>query len=187
MRTLPALLAALAVLSLAGRAPAADDDDSWSPAVNGLQGRLSFASKGKVNGTPIIATYLELRNATDVADTMEIPWDHRKVEFTVVDANGKALAPADGPFDGISVEVGLIRLPWDSRLRFNISEHGAGIPKDQLALLDLGPLSHWTFKAGDEKAYYLRAKITIDDGNERHWKGTLELPKVRIPTVRDKN
>jgi hypothetical protein len=180
-------LVALTILSCAPPAPA--PPDSWSKPVNGLQARLSFAHKETVNGTPIIITYLELQNDSGSGSVMEIPWNQRKLQFTVTDGAGKEVAPADGPFDEITVEIGTLRLPHDSSLRLNIASRGAGIAKDQAAHLDLGPLSHWYFKRGDEKTYYLQAKLTVEQPKTKgaHWHGTVDIPKttILIPSTPD--
>ncbi len=169
-------------LLLAFAAPAPAETPAWSEPVNGLQARLSFARKPAVNGTPIIATYLELKNVSDVGNVMEIPIDPEKTHFTVTDSAGKDVEPSNGPFDGISVEVGVLRLPHDSSLRFNISSNGAGIPKDQAGMLDLGAARDWVFKSGDQGTYCLEGRFTVEKGKDRSWAGTVELPKVKIPT-----
>jgi hypothetical protein len=172
-----------AILALALLAPAPEEVLSWSEPVNGLQARLSFARKEAVNGTPIIATYLELKNVSDVGNIMEVSLDPEKIHFTVTDMAGKEVKPDDGPYDGISVELGSLRLPYDSSLRFNISSSGAGIPKDQAGMLDLGSSQSWVFKSGAKGPYYLRGRFTVEKGKDRSWSGTVDLPKVKIPTA----
>lgn len=156
--------------------------NSWSTPVNGLQARLSFVRKDAVNGTPIIATYLELKNVSDVGNVMEVPLDPEKIHFTLTDAAGKEVEPSNGPFDGISVDLGVLRLPHDSSLRFNISSCGAGIPKDQAGMLDLGVSQNWVFKSGDKGTYYLQGRFTVEKRKYGSWSGTVVLPKVKIPT-----
>jgi hypothetical protein len=170
---------AMTALSCAPR-PAAQPTDSGSKPDNGLQARLDFAHKETVNGTPIIITYLELQNVSSCGSVMEIPWNQRKLQFTVTDAAGKEVAPADGPFDEITAEIGTLRLPHDSTLRLNIASRGAGIAKDHAAHLDLGPLSHWYFKRGDEKTYYLQATLIIEQTKASQWYGTVDIPKTKI-------
>lgn len=166
---------------------ALDEDEVWSKPVNGLQARLSFARKKVLNGTPIVVTYLELRNVSDVGNVMEIPLDPKKIQFTVTDSDGKVVDPTNGPFDGISVDLGLTRLPHDSFLRFNIASHGAGVRKDQAAHLDLGPQAHWDFKRGDKSSYYLQAKFAVEKNQRRQWFGTIEIPKTKIPTMEERS
>jgi hypothetical protein len=171
---------AITALSCVPQRPADQPPDSWSKPVNGLQARLDFAHKETVNGTPIIITYLELQSVSSSGSVMEIPWNQRNLQFTVTDAAGKEVAPADGPFDEITAEIGMLRLPHDSTLRLNIASRGAGIAKDQAAHLDLGPLTHWYFKRGDEKTYYLQAKLTIEQTKASQLHGSIDIPKAKI-------
>ena len=77
----------------------------------------------------------------------------------------------------------MLRLPHDSYLRFDISHHGAGVPKKQAALLDLGVLHVWVFGPGDKHTYYLRGGFSIEPGKDHTWSGLIEIPKVKIPTT----
>ena len=181
MRTLAVLCMVAAAAFPRASVAAGDEAGAWSKPVNGLQARLSFAQKETSNGTPIITAYLELRNVSDRANVMEVPLESRQMEFSVTDTAGKAVAPANGPYDGISVERGVIRLPYDSRRRFNVTQRGAGIPRDQAGLLDLGAGRDWVFKRGDEGAYYLHARLTVKETNGQRWSGTIRVPKARVP------
>jgi hypothetical protein len=179
-------LACVLALSLFSATPTVTgrtDDADWSPPVNGLQARLSLAKRRVVNGTPLIATYLELRNTADVANVMEVPFSADAIQFEVVDSDDRLLASKSGPYDELTVEVGMLRLPHDSYLRFDISHHGAGVPKNQAALLDLGAFHVWVFSPGDKHSYYLRGRFSVDPRKDRTWSGIIEMPKVKIPTA----
>src|SRR5438477_12869771 len=121
-RTITTVLALL-LLSTTPRVTSADDDTGWSPPVNGLQARLSVARGQALNGTPLITTYLELRNVADVANVMELPFNPEPMRFEVVDDQDKLLAQKGMVYDELSVELGMLRLPHDSYLRFDISHH----------------------------------------------------------------
>jgi hypothetical protein len=175
-------------------ADAADDPDAWSKPVSGLQARLCFARKDKLGGTPIITTYLELRHVSEVADVIELPLDGNDVafDFVVTDADGKPVPPAGGSYHELTPDVGLIRLPYDSRSRVNIAHRGAGVPKDYAAHLDLGADAAidgraaapavWDFKRGDNQTYYLQAKLTVKKRDNQRWSGTISIPRVKLPT-----
>ena len=156
-------------------------ENPWSKPVDGLQARLNFERGKEINGTPIMATYLELRNVSDSATPLEVPLDPSKIEFKVTDVAGKEVAQAGLPYDGAMATPGTLRLPHDSQLRLSVSGNGAGISKDQGGLLDLVSSAVWLFKRGDVGAYYLRAKIAIPKTDERLWYGTIEIPDTRIP------
>ena len=84
-------------------------------------------------------------------------------------------------YDELSVELGMMRLPSDSYLRFDISHHGAGVPKNQAALLDLGIPYVWVFSPDDKHSHYLRGRFSIGARKDRTWSGTIEMPRVKIP------
>ena len=174
------------------QATTGNDDAGWSSPVNGLQARLSAVRGQPLNGTPLITTYLELRNVADVANVMELPFNPEAMRFEVVDEQDKPLAQNGTAYDELTVELGMLRLPHDSYLRFDISHHGAGVPKNQTALLDLGVPYVWVFTPGDKHSYYLRAQFSIEARKEgtaelakpdRVWSGTIEMPRVKIPTA----
>lgn len=160
------------------------DDGSWSKPVNGLQARPSFARTQSLNGTPLIATYLELRNVSDVANVMEVPFKVEALQFEVVDEQNKIVAPTGAAYDEVTIALGRLRLPHDACLRFNISHHGAGVPKDQSALLDLGIPQSWVCSRGDKRVYYLRGRFSVEPSKERTWSGTIEMLEVKIPTTK---
>jgi hypothetical protein len=175
-RTLTTVLALL-LSSATPRATDANDDIGWSSPVNGLQARLNFDREQPLNGTPLIATYLELRNV------MEVPFKSELIQFEVVDEQADIVAPTSSPYDEFTVELGMLRLPHDSYLRFNISHHGAGVPKNRAALLDLGVLHSWVFSPGDKRSYYLRGRFSVEPSKDRTWSGMIKMPKVKIPTA----
>jgi hypothetical protein len=183
MKLMLATALALLLLSASPRATTGSDDTGWSSTVNGLQARLSLARGQALNGTPLITTYLELRNVANVANVMEVPLNLEAIQFEVVDDQDKLLARTSLPYDELSVELGMLRLPHDSYLRFDITHHGAGVPKNQAALLDLGLLHVWLFSPGDKRSYYLRGRFSIEPRKDRTWSGTIEMPKVKIPTA----
>ena len=156
-------------------------ENSWSKPVSGLQARLAFERGKETNGTPIIATYLELRNVSDSATPIELPLDPSKIEFKVTDAAGREVAQAGLPYDGVVAAPGTLRLPHDSEMRLSVAGNGAGVPKDQGGLLDLASSANWVFKRSKIGAYYLRAKITIPNADGELWNGTIEIPDTRIP------
>jgi hypothetical protein len=183
MKLMLATVLALLLSSAIPRATAGNDDTGWISPVNALQARLSLARGQALNGTPLIATYLELRNVANVANVMEVPLNLEAIQFEVVDDQDKLLAHTSLPYDELTVELGMLRLPHDSYLRFDISHHGAGVPKNQAALLDLGVLHVWIFSPGDKHAYYLRGRFSIEPRKDRTWSGMIEMPKVKIPTA----
>jgi hypothetical protein len=171
------------LLAITSAGVAGEADNGWSKVSNGLQARLSFVKTKGFNGTPYIITYLELRNASQSFTVMEVSLKIDSIIFELKDETGKVVPPSLGPFDGPNVDPGLLRLPHDSYLRFNITSQGAGVPANQAGLLDLGPSSNWTFPAGDKHTYFLSAKFTINKTRKRMWSGTIEIPAAKLPDL----
>ena len=168
-------------LRKAGRAAARPGEakDGWSLPVNGLRARLAVVRKGSLNGTPILVSYIELHNGSD--QTIEIPWDEAELRFSVTDAAGKDRAAAGGRYDEIRGPVGVLRLPPDSTLRLNVTHRGAGVPKDRAGHLDLGPLSHWSFRPGLENATVsLHGTLRVQSREGHQLSGTIRIPRVAI-------
>lgn len=90
----------------------ANDGTGWSVSVNGLEARLSFGKSEKLNGTPLITTYLELRNVAAVGSVIELPFNQDSMQFEVVAERNKLLPPHH--FDEVFVEIGALRMPHDS-------------------------------------------------------------------------
>jgi len=162
------------------------DDKSWSTEANGLRTQIVMKEAKVVNETRIISTYLTLRNVSDVGNPMKLEWDSAKVTFRVVDEKGKELPRVTNvPYDGSICSVGILVLPFDSSLTFNISRVGLGIPKGKAVLLDFGPDDSWIIDKANGKKYFLQATLEIKDTgrnrNERYWHGTIKIPKAEIP------
>src|SRR5712664_3147262 len=110
MKLMLATVLALLLLSAFPRATIGNDDTGWSSPVNGLQARLSLARGQALNGTPLITTYLELRNVANVANVMEVPLNLEAIQFEVVDDQDRFLAHTSLPYDDLTVELGILRL-----------------------------------------------------------------------------
>jgi hypothetical protein len=179
-------LAVAAIAEPATTRPA-EKEANWSEESNGLRARLSMRRGHVVNGTGIVVTYLELSNVSDLGTPMLVIVRSGSVKFSVTDADGRDVPQANGPFSGRVFDVPELVLPHDSSIRFRIGPRGFGIPADQAALVDLGPMQGWVLPR-DGKAYYLQGVLEVakvkDDRTERGtlWHGKVELPRVRIPT-----
>lgn len=155
----------------------------WSKTVRGLRARLSIERGHEVVGTPILQAYLELENVSDVANTMIVPLDMDTITWKVLDAKGAPHPSYTGPFSGLSVSVGELRMPHDSNLRFNITRSGAGIKARQAGLLCLRHDAVWAFAPSHARTsrFFLSGRVTIPVSKHRVWHGTLDLPAVELP------
>jgi hypothetical protein len=186
---------ALCFCALAQQAFAPDDNGGWSAIVNGLQARLSFAPGEPVNGKPSISTYLELRRLQHDPHLtiLDVPFSSNRIQFEVVNDQGEKVTssydPMKDPIDTAFPVFGTLRLPYDSSLRFSLSRRGFTMTKDAgvvLNLCDLVDGPRWEFRLGNKHPYYLRARFSVEKGNDQdwmRWSGTIEIPKIKIPTT----
>lgn len=178
-----------ALLMVSAMARGAEVEAGWSKMSNGLQGRLSFQKTEGINGTPYIVAYLELRNVSDVGNVLEVPLKLESIVFELRDEKGNVVPPTGGAFDGFVADLGMLRLPYDSVLRFNIASRGAAVAKDQAGLMEFGWNYIWTFRRGDTHTYSLSAKFSIAKGKEEAsrgsvlWAGTIEIPGTALPSL----
>jgi hypothetical protein len=91
--------------------------DGWSPATNGLQGRLRLVEGSKLNGTRWLVPHLELRNVRDLANPMEVQVDGRHLKVDLVDGEGNPVR--DGQImrrSGPVPKIGMVSLPFESSM-----------------------------------------------------------------------
>ena len=162
---------------------------AWSETVNGVKGRLTISEDQPFNGTKIVAVYLELRNVSNIADAIEIYFDpSHTFQCQLLDANDKPVATAGSPASIMVPRPFWLILPYDSSLRFRISVNGYGVPQNERALIPL-ECGDWIIKSGNNGEYRLNVTFTVNppkmDIDRRVWKGTLKLPKVKIPPTGD--
>ncbi len=161
---------------------------AWSPAADGVQGRLLVAVDGKINGTRMSRIYLELRNVSDSTNSQHVYYGSGEgLRLEVVDAKGRMVAPdQSSDFDAMVPEPADITLPHDSALRFLVSVPGHGIPKNAGMMLEFSTAGEAPvlLPAGSHTAYFLRGTfggLFQHPLFQREWHGRLTLPPVQVP------
>jgi hypothetical protein len=134
--------------------------------------------------------YIELQNANGAwGEPLRVYFNPGKLQFEVLDADGKAI-PASPTFgSGGDVGTGWITIPYDSTVRLRANPGGWGKPADAVLALPLRPMQgqYWLFREAPASDRFLAGKLTIappteDDFEHRDdWRGTLEFPKTKIP------
>ena len=159
-----------------------DDADSWSKPTRGLQARITFVEKPKINGTRSIVPYLELRNVGDSAYLLKVRCDTGHVKFELVDADGKAVRDGSTlPRSGPHPDPGTIVLPHDSSMRIGMHCTNWGVPKDAAMIsTDSGA---WVLKQQEKGKVFLRATIEgakVESDPDRMWYGTIVTPAAKV-------
>jgi hypothetical protein len=183
MNFTPISVGLIAALFMAGRVWAATDEtDTWSRPTNGLQARLTFVEKPKLNGTRLLVPFLELRNVRDLAHPMEVQCDSRHLKIELVDADGKSLR------DGFSMsrsgpvpDLNTVILPFDSSIRISLECRNWGIPKDAAAMVSTDS-GAWVIEASEKGRVYLRATLTGEKGEPYYkmWHGRVQTPLLPV-------
>ena len=164
----------------------AQADAPWSKPVNGLQARIFLKRTEVFQGTPIIATFLELRNVSNVMNPMRVAWTRRGMKLRVLDSKGREVTPGPVAHSGPVVDKLDLLLPLRSTLAFDVSEGGWGVFADKA-----GQLETWTFER-DDQDYYLHAVLEVAEGRRARdgftlpWHGKLEIPRVLVPLKPEK-
>jgi hypothetical protein len=151
-----------------------------------LEGRSrAYAGPGKE-----ILLYVELQNANSAwGDPLRIFFNASEgLNFELLDADGKAVAPSGTFGSGGDVGAGWITLPYDSTVRLRANPGGWGTPSDAFLALPLRPMNgqYWLFKEAPAGDHFLTGKLTIapptDDTFEHRddWRGTIEFPKTKL-------
>ncbi|OJV19081.1 MAG: hypothetical protein BGO12_07690 [Verrucomicrobia bacterium 61-8] len=173
------IIAAALLISLI---PLRAAEQPWSEPENGMRARLSLESQ---KDSPFLKVYIEFQNTSGVAGMRKIRFNPQTIHAKVVNKNGDPLHTPIGAYDGTAPLWEPLLLPYEGTIKFNISFPGMGYRQDQnVILIDLGPEACWAVP--NDQDYFLSAVLTIpkQEGDHPHfdWSGTLDLPKVRIPT-----
>ena len=156
----------------------------WSPAVNGLRGRL-LVSPGAGTLPRTVRVDLELENVSDVANPIEIYWDIDGVlSFSLADGDGREIANTPTAASIRRSSPHWLMLPFDSALRINITTHGYGVMPEPGVFIGLPHMDAWQFEASDMRRRLLHGVFTATAtvaAHDRQWQGTLDLPIVEIP------
>jgi hypothetical protein len=167
--------------------PISTAEGEWSKPDHGLRARLLVSPATKEN--PFCRIYIELGNVGDTAESMMIQFEKGRLALEVKDESGKPLPVIGrgGDEEGF-VRLGPLALPFDGTLRFRVSHQGVAYsPGKDRVIIDMGRFDEAWSIPQDGLAYYLSGTLTIapkkDVDEPSDWRGTLELPKVRIPAT----
>lgn len=173
----------------------------WSQAVAdtrgyALRGRLVLAETRVAAGRRQVAVYIELQDASEaIGGGMRVFCDLGKTDFSgksktgltceLHDSNKQPVPPMGFPFGGGVPKSEWIHLPADATIRLRASPFGIHRPDAMAISPQLNTL--WVIPDGDPAEYSLVGTFVVDPEEGRNtiqdpqiWRGTLELPAVRI-------
>jgi hypothetical protein len=172
-----------AEIATAIRVAHGDARGTWSESVAAFQARLVAYRGGSKNQAPIISFFLDLHSVTGGDNTSELDFSKSNFTWEVTDETGKAVAPNATPGDQPKTLLDQKAvLESGQTARLPLSPVGAEIPKDHSGYLSPMPGKAWSFDRNDKTTYYLSGKVETPFTAQGVWYGTLQLPKMAIPT-----
>ncbi len=165
-----------------------------------VRGRLVLGEKQRGDDLREVAVYVELQDASQaVGRTVQLFCEMGRHDFRPEYKAGlhcemhdkdKRSVPGTGfPFSGAVPASQWVTLPSDGTIRLRASPFGIRRPKALAISPHLDKL--WVIGDDDANEYFLSGTFTIDPpkdrnppGDEQVWRGTLELPAVRISSQR---
>lgn len=198
------------VLSHGGRGQAADppkvlSEGAWSKAVSdsrgyAVRGRLVLCEKPRNDDRREVIVYIELQDAREsLGGSMRLFCDLAKKDLRpeakgglhceLLDKDKKAIPATSFPFGGGVPASEWVTLPSDATIRLRATPYGIHRPNALAISPHLGKL--WVIQDDDHNEYFLSGTFTVDPVEGRKsiedphiWRGTLELPALRIVNPR---
>ncbi len=178
------LLAFSIQLCLAGSAVQPDAIGEWSQSTNQIRGRLLFAELApSKDGQRVGLVFLELQNLGETVNVYYdvVRWPPR---CKLRDSAGKIVEQSPAGRDAAPQPCWLT-LPAHSSIRL-LTGYGPNVgPQTPSLTFGVGMDQTWMIPLNTTNNYSLSGTFTDapsrGEGREPSWKGTLELPPVRIP------
>ena len=174
-------ITALLFVLFAATVSSVSKDNDWSPAVNGLQVRLSLGEAKNHRGTRRIVPYLELRNIRDLVNQMEVNCDRHHLKVELVNKNGEPIQRETPPASGLSSELNTIVLPMNSSMTISLEAQSWMTPKAAAVVVTRNDA--WLLSDADNGNLFLRATLSdepIKPYSWKRWYGTIQTPLLRV-------
>lgn len=194
-------LLALGYVANAGDGPKVIAAGEWSKPVAdhrgyAIRGRLVLCEKVIAEDRREVAVYVELQDACDfIGESMRIFCDLGKhdfrpeykggLQYELRDKDKQVKAGEPFAFSGGTPKSQWITLPTDGTIRLRATPFGIHRPGALVICPDLGNL--WIIQDDDPGEYFLSGTFTVEpakdqipEGDGHVWRGTLELPPMKI-------
>ena len=176
------LLLTFSLVLFASPVSSGSKDDDWSPAVNGLQARLTLAEGERYRATRRFFPYLELKNVRDEVAQMEVNCDGHHLTVELVNKDGEPLQREMPPSSGFSAEIKTIVLPLRSSIKISLEQGSWMSPPKAAAVLNTSS-GAWVLDDADNGNVFLRATLS-DEPNKpypwRRWYGKIQTPLLKV-------
>jgi hypothetical protein len=204
------VLAGIIIWALGGSSQAADPPKviatgDWSQPVadsraRAVRGRLVLCEKIVGDDRRAVAVYVELQDASDsIGGTVQLFCDFGRTDFRpeykgglrceLRDKDKRPVKSTPFPFSGAVPQSEWVALPSDATIRLRASPFGIHRPKAMAIAPDVSTL--WVIGDDDANEYLLSGTFTVEPAADRKppgeghvWRGTVDLPAVRIVNQR---
>jgi hypothetical protein len=195
------VLGALGASGRAADAPKVIAAGDWSKPVadrdgDAVRGRLVLCEKVRGDDRREVAVYVELQDAREsIGGPLRLFCDLGRTDFRPEYKGGlrcelrgkdkRPVKPTPYAFSGAVPKSEWVTLPTDATIRLRSSPFGIHRPKAMAISPDLSTL--WVIGDDDANEYFLSGTFTAGrdaPGEDHVWRGTIELPAVRIVNKR---
>lgn len=204
------VLAGILIWALGGSGQVSDPPTvlatgDWSKPVTdsrgcAVRGRLVVCEKVVGDDRREVAVHVELQDASDsVGGTVQLFCDFGRADFRpeykgglrceLRDKDQRAVKPAPSVFSGGVPQSEWVTLPSDATIRLRASPFGIHRPNAMALAPDVSTL--WVIGDDDANEYFLSGTFTVDPPADRKppgeghvWRGTIDMPAVRIVPFR---
>jgi len=158
----------------------------WSPAVDGVQGRLIVTPILDAKRQPQLRVELELENTTDVANPIAISWGAYgdMLQLVLEDEAGTPIERDAVPGNELSFAPVALQLPHASTLRVTVSPAALSYNPGHRTMLRPTVFQAWGLPAKPTRLF-LRGRFVpatpSATTDRRAFHGPLELPRVPLP------
>ena len=161
-----------------------------------VRGRLVLSEERLADQQDEVAMYVEFQDASEhVGNSMRLFCEMGKSDFRdehraglqceLRDKDHRLVEPESYPFSGATPRSEWVTLPADAAIRVRASPFGVYRPGAMAITPHLNKL--WVIADDDANEYFLAGTFTVAPANEQEssveehvWRGTIELPPVRI-------
>ena len=182
VKLLKRVVLAFSFVLLASPVISGSKDEEWSPAVNGLQARLTLSEGEKYHATRRFFPYLELRNVRDLAEQMEVNCDRHHLTVELLNLDGEPLQREMPPSSGFSTELKTIVLPMHSSINIRLEgQSWMAPPKGAPVVTTLNDA--WLLNDADNGNVFLRATLSDEPDKPHPWKrwyGKIQTPLLKV-------
>jgi hypothetical protein len=182
VKLLKRLVITFSLLLVASTSSSGSKDNDWSPAINGLQARLTLGEGEKYRATRRFFPYLELKNVRDLVEQMEVNCDRYHLTVELVNKDGEPIQREMPPSSGFSAELKTVVLPMLSSMNIRLEGQSWMAPPKGAPVVTTTS-GAWLLNDADNGNVFLRATLSDEPTKPYPWKrwyGKIQTPLLKV-------